>query len=178
MPPTGPPGETGSANWSTDADIVRAFGAAIDPGGMSADLTVKVKRIFRTTEREVDPPAASPERIENPTIDPRRLTLVPRVDMRGIDHRSRRVDRRPRERRQQRHAARSTSSADSPDGDLDSDDADPWPGGCTFRACDALVSTALPGHIRLRLFDALPERWQREAWDALGREMERKGAAR
>jgi hypothetical protein len=33
-------------------------------------------------------------------------------------------------------------------------------------------STGAP-HIRLRLFDALPEPWQREAWDALSLEIAR-----
>jgi hypothetical protein len=46
-------------------------------------------------------------------------------------------------------------------------ESDPWPGGFTFRVFDELVSTALPGHIRRRLFDALPAPWQGQAWDAL-----------
>jgi hypothetical protein len=73
-----------------------------------------------------------------------------------------------------RAASSSTTSAQDP-GDSDSD-ADPWPGGFTFRAYNQLVSLALPGHVRARLFNALPEQWQREAWDALSREMDRRVA--
>jgi hypothetical protein len=88
----------------------------------------------------------------------------------------------PRSRRRASHRGRpghrrsgrtSTTSSNDP-----GDDGEPWPGVFTFRAFDELVSTALPGHVRLRLFHALPERWQREAWDALGRETDRKAAAR
>jgi hypothetical protein len=43
-------------------------------------------------------------------------------------------------------------------------------GGFTFALFDALVSTILPGHVRMAMFDALPECWQREAWANLGRE--------
>jgi hypothetical protein len=59
----------------------------------------------------------------------------------------------------------SAGSGDSGDDGESSDDGDAWPGGFSFRAYDELISTELAGHVRLRLFHALPERWQREAWD-------------
>jgi hypothetical protein len=74
----------------------------------------------------------------------------------------------------QRHVARKTSSVDPGDSDPNGEPG-PWPGGFTFRVYDELVSRALPRHVRLELFQALPDRWQREAWDAL--EIER-GAGR
>jgi hypothetical protein len=71
-------------------------------------------------------------------------------------------------------ASRSSArSGDSGDDGGSSDDGDAWPGGFSFRAYDELISTALPGHVRARLFHALPERWQREAWDRESAALER-----
>jgi hypothetical protein len=83
--------------------------------------------------------------------------LTPRLPARRESHRQ-----QPGHRR--RAGARSSArSGDSGDSDLA--DADP-PGGCTFRAFDALIG----------LSHALPEHRQREAWRTLSRIIARKAA--
>jgi hypothetical protein len=99
-PDKGTPPDNPGGNWYTvtgeQAEMeIAAF------GGMSAKLAETVERInaklTETAEMQ------------------RRLTFVPRVDMRGITCQARRPVGRPRERREQRHTARSTSSGDSGD---------------------------------------------------------------
>jgi hypothetical protein len=78
------------------------------------------------------------------------------------------------QRGHRRSSSSPTAGADPGDpepADPDPDGGDPWPGGFSFTAFDELVSTRLPGHVRLSLFYALPEAWQREAWHALAIEV-------
>jgi len=93
----------------------------------------------------------------------RRRVASPRPVRLIIPRRPRRESHRTRPGLRRGGATSTTASAD-PGGDGPASDGDPWPGGFSFRDFDELVSRERPGQVRLALFHALPERWQREAW--------------
>ena len=114
--PICPPEEPGTKNWATvSADQTESVIAAFD-AGMSDKRAKTTKRVLaRLAAMRADASnVCEPQRSDaTRTKARRRLTLVWRVDMRGISCPAPRLATRPRERREQRHTARTTSSGDS-----------------------------------------------------------------